>query len=419
MKRYFDEDSSHFLALVDEAHNLVDRSRDMYSASLSYKDFVKARKTVKHSKLPKLKNTLAKVNKMFKECGLQYVKGENVVSDFPDELYKVLTSFVNSMQDINKDYSDQVSKQLLDFYIDVNQFLKISEIVNDKYLIYVTKGEEEEELEFNFFCMDASGFLSKILQSIKGSVFFSATLTPLKYYMDTLGGDSAFDPSMVLPSPFPKQNLKILIAPKVSIRQKDRESSYEKVKDYIEAFVSGKVGNYFVYVPSYEYLEKLTAILDYKDFDIFIQQKDMNETAKQEFLENFQSSPSKTTIGFVVIGGAFGEGIDLISDRLIGAVIVGIGLPRINFRSDKICEYFKEIDLPGYSYAYLNPAMNKVMQAIGRVIRSESDRGAVLLIDDRYMNREYKALFKEEWRTYDVVYSEDEIKKEVTKFFNE
>ena len=163
----------------------------------------------------------------------------------------------------------------------------------------------------------------------------------------------------------------------------------------------------------------MTAILDYKDFDIFIQQKDMNETAKQEFLENFQSSPSKTTIGFVVIGGAFGEGIDLISDRLIGAVIVGIGLPRINFRSDKICEYFKEIDLPGYSYAYLNPAMNKVMQAIGRVIRSESDRGAVLLIDDRYMNREYKALFKEEWRTYDVVYSEDEIKKEVTKFFNE
>lgn len=419
MKRYFDEDSSHFLALVDEAHNLVDRSRDMYSASLSYKDFVKARKTVKHSKLPKLKNTLSKVNKMFKECGLQYVEGENVVSDFPDELYKVLTSFVNSMQDINKDYSDQVSKQLLDFYIDVNQFLKISEIVNDKYLIYVTKGEEEEELEFNFFCMDASGFLSKILQSIKGSVFFSATLTPLKYYMDTLGGDSSFDPSMVLPSPFPKQNLKILIAPKVSIRQKDRESSYEKVKDYIEAFVSGKVGNYFVYVPSYEYLEKLTAILDYKDFDIFIQQKDMNETAKQEFLENFQSSPSKTTIGFVVIGGAFGEGIDLISDRLIGAVIVGIGLPRINFRSDKICEYFKEIDLPGYSYAYLNPAMNKVMQAIGRVIRSESDRGAVLLIDDRYMNREYKALFKEEWRTYDVVYSEDEIKKEVTKFFNE
>jgi len=419
MKRYFDEDSSHFLALVDEAHNLVDRSRDMYSASLSYSDFIKARKSVKHSKLPKLKNTLAKVNKMFKECALQYVEGENIVNDFPDELYKVLTSFVNSMQDINKDYSDQVSKQLLDYYIDVNQFLKISEIANDKYLIYVTKGEEEEDLEFNFFCMDASGFLNKILSTIKGAIFFSATLTPLKYYMDTLGGDSVFDPSMVLPSPFPKENLKILIAPKVSVRQKDRESSYEKVKEYIEAFVSGKVGNYFVYVPSYEYLERLTAILDYTNYDIYIQQKDMTETAKQDFLNNFQSSPNKTTIGFVVIGGAFGEGIDLISDRLIGAVIVGIGLPRINFRSDKICEYFKEIGLPGYSYAYLNPAMNKVMQAIGRVIRSESDRGVVLLIDDRYMNREYKALFKEEWRTYDVVYSEDEIKKEVTKFFNE
>ena len=418
MKRYFDEDSSHYLALIDEAHNLVDRSRDMYSASLSYKDFLKVRKSVRHSKLPKLKNQLAKMNRLFKDLLLMYVDGENVVSDFPDELYKVFNSFVTAIQDISKDNSDQVSKELMDFYIDVNQFLKISELISDKYLVYADK-QDEENIELNIYCMDASEFLYKILKSIKGSVFFSATLTPLKYYMDTLGGDSTFDPSVVLPSPFPKENLKILIAPKVSIRQKDRAASYTKVKDYIEAFVSSKVGNYFVYVPSYEYLENLTSIIDFKDYDIYIQEKDMNEKERQEFLLKFQSNPEKTTIGFVVIGGAFGEGIDLISDRLIGAVIVGIGLPRINFKSDKMAEYFNFIGLPGYSYAYTNPAMNKVMQAIGRVIRSEYDRGAVLLIDDRYMNRDYKQLFKEEWKTYDVVYFSDEIKEEITKFFND
>ena len=419
MKRYFDEDSSHYLALVDEAHNLVDRSRDMYSASISYSSFQKARKTVRHSKLSKLKTLLAKVNKLFKDLLLTYEEGPNIVSDFSDETYKVLTSFIDKMQDINKDYSDQVSKELFDFYLDVNQFLKISEIVNDNYLVYADK--KGEDLELNYYCMDASGFLAKIIGDIKASVFFSATLTPLKYYIDTLGGNGTLhEPNtLVLPSPFPKENLKILIAPKISVRQKDREASYERVKKYIASFISGKIGNYFVYVPSYEYLERLTALIDFEDCNIFIQQKDMSEPAKEEFINNFQSNPNKTTIGFVVIGGAFGEGIDLISDRLIGAVIVGIGLPRINFKSNKILEHFDEIGLPGYSYAYMNPAMNKVMQAIGRVIRSESDRGAVLLIDDRYMNRDYKALFKEEWRTYDVVYSSEEVKKEVTKFFND
>ena len=417
MKRFFDEDSSHYLALVDEAHNLVDRSRDMYSASLSFDKFTKARKTVRHSKVAKLKNALAKVSKLFKDLQLEYLEGQNIVSDFSDNTYKVLNSFLTSMQDINKDYSKEVSKELLDFYLDVNQFLKISELVGDKYLVYADKSEKE--LELNLYCLDASNFLARILASVKGSVFFSATLTPLEYYMNTLGGSSEVDASVVLPSPFPKENLKILIAPKVSIRYKDREASYQTVKDYIESFVSGKTGNYFVFVPSYEYLEKLTSLFNNSDYEIYVQQKDMTEREKERFLENFQNNPEITSIGFVVIGGAFGEGIDLVSDRLIGAVIVGIGLPKINFKSDKISEHFTEMGLSGYSYAYLNPGMNKVMQAIGRVIRSEDDRGAVLLIDERYMNRNYKELFKEDWKTYDVVFSSDEVKKEITKFFHD
>ena len=339
MKRYFDEDASSYLALVDEAHNLVDRSRDMYSASLSYESFKEARKSVRHSKLHKLKLALSKMNKMFKEY-LEEEEGNHIVEEFDDYTYKTISSFITTMQDINKNENKEMSKELLSFYLDVNRFAKMLEFVGDNYLCYFTK--EKDNIILNLSCLDASKYLASCLNQIKGSVLFSATLSPLDYYVNTLGGKES-DAQLILPSPFPKDNLKIMIAPNVSIRYKNRDTSYQKVADYIASFVKNKVGNYFVFLPSYEYLHNLMPYIDINDVDRFEQYQEMSDEQREEFLLNFKPNPTKTTLGFVIVGGAFGEGIDLVSDRLIGAVIVGIGMPRINFVSDQIDKYYDSL----------------------------------------------------------------------------
>ena len=417
MKRYFDEDASHYLALVDEAHNLIDRSRDMYSASLSYEMFKEARKSVRHSKLHKLKLALSKMNKMFKEYfDNEEEDGNHIVLLFYENTYKTISSFVTTMQDVNKNDNKEVTKELLDFYLEVNRFNKMLDFFNKNYLCFYVKSDDNVVL--NLTCLDASIFLKECLRRLKGAVLFSATLSPIDYYVNTLGG-SETDARLILPSPFPTDNLKIIITPNVSVRYKKREASYQKVADYIKSFVSQKVGNYFVFLPSYEYLSNLMPYIDLGDALIYEQNKDMTDEEKELFLGNFLPNPNKTTVGFVIVGGAFGEGIDLVSDRLIGAVIVGIGMPKINFVSDQIASYYDEKGVSGYDYAYINPGMNRVMQALGRVIRSETDRGAVLLIDERYLNNEYRDLFKAEWRDYEVAFSPKEVSDILQDFFKE
>ena len=414
MKRYFDEDTSSFLVLVDEAHNLVDRSRDMYSASLSYKQFLEARKSVCHSKLHKLKLAMSKMSKMFKEYLINPKDGNYILDEFYDYTYKTISSFITTMQDINKNENKEMSKELLEFYLEVNRFSKILEFYNDHFICYYEINKDE--LILHVSCLDASSFLHSSLRRLRGSVLFSATLSPIEYYVDMLGGKKE-DAQLILPSPFPVDNLKIIIAPKVSIRYKNRDSSYQQVADYIKAFVKNKVGNYFIFLPSYEYLTNLMPYIDMDNVDVYEQDRGMTDEEKEEFLTNFKPHPERTTLGFVIVGGAFGEGIDLVSDRLIGAIIVGIGMPKINFVSDQIMKYYDAKEQSGYNYAYLNPGMNKVMQALGRVIRSETDRGAVLLIDERYLTNDYRDLFKSEWRKYEVAFSPKEVSDILQEFF--
>lgn len=414
MKRYFDEDTSSFLVLVDEAHNLVDRSRDMYSASLSYKQFLEARKSVCHSKLHQLKLAMSKMNKMFKEYLVNPKDGNYILDEFYEYTYKTISSFITSMQDINKNENKEMSKELLEFYLEVNRFSRILEFYNNHFICYYEI--HDDNLILHVSCLDASSFLYSSLRRLRGSVLFSATLSPIEYYVDMLGGKKE-DAQLILPSPFPVDNLKIIIAPKVSIRYKNRDASYQQVADYIKAFVKNKVGNYFIFLPSYEYLTNLMPYIDMEDVDVYEQDRGMSDEDKEAFLTNFKPHPERTTLGFVIVGGAFGEGIDLVSDRLIGAVIVGIGMPKINFVSDQIMKYYDSKEQSGYNYAYLNPGMNKVMQALGRVIRSETDRGAVLLIDERYLTNDYRDLFKSEWRKYEVAFSPKEVSDILQDFF--
>ena len=415
LRRYFDTDSTHYLALIDEAHNLVDRSREMYSASLMLDTYNTAKKSSRGIKDKKLKNAFNKVKKFFAQFD-ELEEGNHLFDKPTDEDVKLLHNAFDNIQEASKEDHKSITKETTKLLLEINSFLKICELFNERYIYYVNVSNGE--IKVTLYCLDSSRFIASICQTIKATTFFSATFSPIEYYIQMLGGEPHSDPYLILPSPFPKDNLLIMVAPKVSIRYKDREASYLDVANYVKSFVSSKIGNYFVYVPSYEYLDKLTSILDLgKEVETFVQGRDMSEIEKTDFLRNFQENPEHTRVGFLVIGGAFSEGIDLINDRLIGAIIIGVGIPRINFESDQIMEYYKNNDLPGYDYAYLNPGMNKVMQAVGRVIRSETDRGAILLIDERYTYKNYRSLYKSEWSNYKNVFSPEEVSKEVSNFF--
>ena len=417
MKRYFDEDSSHYLVLVDEAHNLVDRSRKMYSSSLMKSTYDAAKKSIRGNKNKKLKLLMSNTKKKLFDPFEELEKGIHEYPDISVEMYRFLDNFVNKYQEISKEDNRDITKELTEFYLELNRFKRISEFFSENYLYYIEK--TNDDLIFNLTCLDASKFIKAILGRIKGSVLFSATLSPSEYYIDLLGGESDTNPSISLDSPFPKENLKILVAPKVSVKYKNREKSYQEVADYVKLFTSQKIGNYFVYLPSYEYLDRLKDYLDLdENIDVHYQEREMTEFEKEEFLSSFQANPKRTNVGFAIIGGAFGEGVDLVSDRLIGVMIVGIGLPKINYESDKIASYFDETGKKGYDYAYIYPGMNKVMQAVGRLIRSESDRGVALLVDERYLTYEYRSLFRKEWDNYEVVISKDELPDILQKFLH-
>ena len=416
LKRYFDDVNPEHLVLVDEAHNLVDRSREMYSASISLNELKDAKFAQRKIPNKRIKTILKKIENEFDIINLQFPRGDHKIDDLPEGLMKVLSKFVLIYQEESKAHNSEISKELTDFYIEVNKLVRISDLISDRFLLYISKADRD--IIFKIYCLDASRFLAANMMSVRSTVLFSATLSPMGYYKDVLGG-SKENPSLTLDSPFPKENLKILVAPKISTRYKDREKTYSEVARYLEAFVSHKKGNYFIYLPSYEYLDKLVGELHFDESaEVFIQTKDMTEQEKNDFIAHFKKQKTKTTnIALAIIGGAFGEGIDLVGDSLIGVAVVGIGLPKINFESNEIVERYKLDEKDGFAYAYIYPGMNKVMQAVGRVIRSETDRGVALLIDERYMWNDYKELFKKEWSDYEVVLSIEELQEAIQRFF--
>lgn len=413
MRRYFDEDASSHLVLVDEAHNLVDRSKDMYSASISLKQIKDAKKKMKDVESPRLKRALSKVQKAVKEYEI-YKDVINYKVDGFYELDKPFTSFVNAYTDTSKDKNTRLPKEIIELFLDINRFIKMGDFNGDNYLNYV--GFANKNITLNIKCLDSSKFLRRCSSLVKGNIFFSATLTPENYFINLLGGKED-DPFLSLNSPFDNKNLSLMIAPMVSVKYKNRKDSYKTVASYIEALMSKKKGNYIVYTPSYEYLNEIVPYLSKIDASLLVQTKDMSDKEKDEFISAFDISNKESVLGVCVLGGAFSEGIDLKDDRLIGVIVIGVGMPKLCFELDKTSEYYDSIGYKGKDYAYINPGMNKVAQAAGRVIRSETDRGVVLLIDERYTLATYNDLFRKEWSTYKVVFNENDVKEIVDNFF--
>ena len=403
LKRFFCDNSGDFTFLIDEAHNLIDRSREMFSAQIQRSAFKQMRSFFKTSHAGVYKQSGRVSNRL---NALGKMVGEKTLStstEIDSKLCLVLKAFIEECEQFLKINRVFDNDDILKLYFDALAFIRTSELFDSHYLFLVQR--LEKDIMVKLFCVDPSFMMSETLKRGKSSIFFSATLTPLPYYREILGG-SPDDALVSLPSPFDTKNRCFLVATDVSTKYQNREKSYSILADYLGHVVNSKTGNYLAYFSSYKYMLNVYDIFNEKNPDLktIVQTSTMSEPQRDRFLQNFQSEPEETLLGFCVLGGVFSEGIDLKSDRLIGTIIVGVGLPQICLERDIIRDYFQQTKSCGYEYAYLYPGMNKVMQAAGRVIRSEQDRGVILLIDERYNNQQYRNLFPVEWFPHNRVF---------------
>ena len=382
LKRYFELSKTNYVALIDETHNLVDRSREMYSTSLNLEEFLEVQKKFRRFKHTKFKRSLKKIIVYLsdiKDCDDEYMIQED---DFDPYFYELLMNYFRQCQDILKNFPEVNYDIFIDNFRNVNRFLKISEFIKKGFITYYQK--ENDNLIAHIKCVDSSNLVKDTLRKLKSSIFFSATLTPIDYYVKCLGGNDD-TPIMKLESPFPKENCLTIVRTDISTRYKDRINSYNEIAKTIDIVTKKKVGNYLVFFSSYQYLEEVYSRMNFDPSIRYIKQiRDMEDKDKNKFLSYFDIDPNKTTLGFAVLGGIFSEGIDFYSDKLIGAIVVGVGIPQISFERDLIKEHFESEEINGYEYAYVNPGITKIIQAAGRVIRSETDKGIIVFIDDRF-----------------------------------
>ncbi len=403
LKRFFSESGKgEYLFLIDEAHNLVERGREMYSASLYKEDLLEVRKLVK-AEDPKLAKRLSECNQQFlelkREC--EHYQILKSVSHIALKLMNVLSKLEDYLEECK---DAEKKKRVLDFYFAVRSFLNVHDIMDENYVIF-SEMMEDGRFQIKLFCVNPAVNLQNYLEQGNSTIFFSATLLPVHYYKKLLSVEKD-DYAVYAHSSFPQENKFLFIGTDVSTRYTRRgESTYQRFARYIAVMAEQKKGNYMAFFPSYRFLEEVhTCFLECVDHEVdsICQVSYMDEEQREEFLEEFEQEREKSLVAFCVMGGIFSEGIDLTDDKLIGAVIAGTGLPQVCTEREILKQYFNAADMDGFDYAYLYPGMNKVLQSAGRVIRTESDRGVILLLDDRFRAMRYREVFPREWQQYQL-----------------
>jgi len=404
LRRFFGEGvKGEYLFLIDEAHNLVDRGRQMYSAVLYKEDFLEVRREVKaHSK--KLEQQLKKCNHTF----LQYKQECDTYEILPNigplavQLMNVLGEMENFLE---TEHERELQKKILEFSFQVRHFLNMYDLADDNYVIY-SERESRERFHITLYCVNPAANLQACLDKGISAVFFSATLLPIQYYR-TLFSTREDDYAMYAVSPFERENLCLLLGRDVSSKYTRRgEREYRKIAEYINKMVSLKEGNYMVFFPSYRFLQDVYEVFrelyEGEHIQCLLQSSCMSEQAREEFLTAFEQERKGSLVSFCVMGGIFAEGIDLIGNRLIGACIIGTGIPQVSNEREILKTFYDEKGENGFDYAYRYPGMNKVLQSAGRVIRTQEDKGIILLLDERFLQQEYRRLFPREWEGYRI-----------------
>ena len=430
-QRYFGDEGERgrYAFLVDEAHNLPDRAIDMYSASLSRNEIASVAcalppydseliceldgfiRLLDDSKALCYDNMFK--NEKGEETG--YYISKNAYSDIEKRVESVSRAMSAWIR------KNKLSPNLFEvkaLYRELSKYKKISELYDEHYVFFIEVSGGD--VKVRLACLDPSHQLAACHKRAVSSIMFSATLEPIDYFSDILGGDKR-SVRLQLPSPFDHKNLGVFCVDAVNTRFEEREKSYKKIASAIAGAVSGRAGNYIVFFPSYKYMSEVKAEFEkkYPKVFSFSQKANMSYSEKEEFLANFKEDNGILRVGFCVLGGSFSEGVDLPGSRLIGTVIVGVGLPGISNERNIMKDYFDNTRENGYDYAYTYPGMNRVLQAAGRVIRTENDRGIVVLLDDRYATEQYKAMFPLHWSHAKYVHSAQELAGAVKKFWSE
>ncbi|MFI8576287.1 helicase C-terminal domain-containing protein [Rossellomorea aquimaris] len=397
-KRMSDEGKKKTTLLIDEAHNLVGRGREMYSATLRKSDFLEIKR--KYPGYVDLKQRVVEVNKQF--LRLKKDKGDDVRNELDAELVDEVQSFVEIAEKYLGEAEGDWSEDFLQLYFDALHFVRISNLFSDEHRFVID--QTPKGIEVKLFCIDPSKLIKQITRSFQSSVFFSATLHPFSYYFQQLGGCEE-DYRFLIPSPFEKEQWQVGIHP-ISTRFKDRERTLSSITRSITAAFNENKGNYLVFFSSYAYMREAFEEMnqDAMNAEFIIQEPNMKEADREKFLNEYQSDRDLPVIGFAVLGGIFSEGIDLKGNRLKGVIVVGVGLPQPSRDHEIIKDYFNERGLNGFDHAYVYPGLNKVFQSGGRLIRSEEDTGVLRLIDDRYLSPKYQSLLLEEWKDYRIIH---------------
>lgn len=444
LERFFDDPAQSHIILNDESHNLVDRSREMFSAPLNFKTFHEF-SVVSRGMTREIDALSDSISRYFSTAYESISRGEmafdRIERDFSDEHVHIAQDF-RAVKLIPKTlYGDlwricyrlseildsipvgPIRKSILDFFFEARYFLTVSEQFFNSSYVFIAKVDRASadrsgcpySMLFSLSCLDASDFLYAQIKDRHPCVFFSATLSPSLYYRSMLVGTAPSGVEEInIPSPFPKENLEVCFHTDIRTVYRERYATADAVIRCIREYTKRNCGNYIAYFPSFQYMEMVRdRFCDdseaQSDTEIIVQQKDMNSMEKEAFLTRFDRFGEKTLLGFAILGGHFGEGIDLVGERLSGVFIVGVGIPQISPEREILRQYFQEKFGDGYSFAYRYPGWEKVLQACGRVIRDESDCGFVVLMDHRYALIEYRSLFPKHWQTDLALKTENDV----------
>ena len=419
LKRFFAEgNKGEYVFLVDEAHNLVERAREMYSAVLYKEDFLRIKRILKEYSR-RCANGLERCNRRLLEMKRECEDYELLKDVGPLALN--LMQLGGAMEEFfQRDISFPEKKEVQEFYLELRHFMNMYERLDENYVIY-TEHETDGQFKLKLYCVNPAVNLQECLDRAVSTIFFSATLLPIQYYKKLLSTNPE-NYAVYAQSVFSEKQKLLLVAQDTSSKYARRtEEEFFRIACYIYEIADARKGNYMVFFPSYKMLEQVFekfCILNQGKTECLIQTSGMKEKEREEFLEAFAQQREESLIGFVVMGGIFAEGIDLKHEALIGAVIVGTGMPQIGTEREILKNYFDKSTKEGFNYAFRYPGMNKVLQSAGRVIRTAEDKGVILLLDDRFLRPEYQCLFPREWASYRRVTVET-VGEEAKRFWEE
>ena len=404
LERYFDTDTYKQILLIDEAHNLINRSKEMYSATISLNDVGMLGEYIK-----KFAPSITKLVDSFYDLVQTYDRDFNYIDEIPFDFLDLIRRIISKTEKVLlSEKAKKIKDSALPYYFNLKNFIKISEYFDKDFKFVI-----DYDI-YSIKCLDASKFIKNTLDNHSiSTIFFSATMFPLEYYKNLLTGSNGLDTQ--IPSPFPEDNLLLLIRKNTYTKYNDRQNSIYDIIECINELVKYKTGNYIIFFPSYEYMNMVLDYLDEPDYECIIQTKNLTEDEKEGILNEFLDH-STTKVGFFIMGSIFSEGIDYLGDMLSGVMIVSVCLPPFDDYNNMLKDYFDNTNRDGLLYAYQIPGISKVIQSVGRVIRSENDKGIAILYDDRFSYTTYKKMFPSSWRNIKIAYNNFDVKKYINLF---